>query len=184
MRKKQPAKKEKVKQEQPKPVVLPTRNILLFAVLVLLGNVSLLICSKIIMLYREWMAWFVAGLISFSGLEVVQNGVFLTIAGERWVMTPGCTAITAMIVFVAFVLTYPSSVKAKTVALLAGLPFLLLANFTRLFTLAWAVEWSARYAHWAHDYLWQVAFLMLIAVMWLLWIETVVKREEKTALSD
>ena len=182
MRKKRPAKKEKVKKEQSKPVVLPTRNILFFAVLVLLGNAPLLIFSKTILPYSEWMAWLVAGLISLSGLEIVQNGVFLTIAGERWVMTPGCTAITAMVVFVAFVLTYPSSVKGKAIALLVGLPFLLLANITRLFTLAWAVEWSTRYAYWAHDYIWQVVFLMLIALMWQLWIEMVVKREGKTAL--
>jgi exosortase/archaeosortase family protein len=61
--------------------------------------------------------------------------------------------------------------------------FNLLANIARLFTLAWATEWSSGYAHWAHDYVWQVAFLMLIAVMWLVWIEIVVKREEKTTIS-
>ncbi len=165
------------------PVFLPVRNILLFAVLVLIGNAPLWIFSKAILPYREWMAWLVACLVTFSGLEMLQHGVYLTVAGERWIMTPECTALTAMIVFVAFVIAYPSSIRSKGIALLTGLPFLLLANITRLFTLAWATEWSIRYAHWVHDYVWQVAFLMLIAVMWLLWIEIVVKREEKTTVS-
>lgn len=163
--------------------VLPGRNILFFAALVLAGNAPLWVFSKGILPYREWMAWLVACLVTFSGLEMVQNGVYLLVAGERWIMTPECTALTAMIVFVAFVIVYPSSIRAKGIAMLAGLPFLFLANIARLFTLAWATEWSSRYAHWAHDYVWQVSFLMLIALMWLVWIEIVVKREEKTTIS-
>lgn len=98
-------------------------------------------------------------------------------------MTPECTALSAMIVFVAFVLAYPSLVKSKGIAILAGIPFLILANTLRLFSLAWATELFPKYAELVHDYVWQVAFLILIAVMWLLWIEIVVRHENKTAVS-
>ena len=59
-------------------------------------------------------------------------------------------------------------------------PFIIIANTLRLFTLAWATELFAKYAHLAHDYVWQVAFLILIAVMWLVWIELVVKRDDES----
>ncbi len=98
-------------------------------------------------------------------------------------MTPECTALSAMIVFVAFVIVYPSSIKSKGIAVLAGTPFIIIANTLRLFILAWATELFTKYAHFAHDYVWQVAFLIPIAVMWLGWIGMVVKRESKAAVS-
>jgi len=179
-----PPQKEKLpEQNPPKPAALPVRNILLFAVLVLLGNAPLWISADIIMVFREFMAWLVGCLINISGLQVVVEGVYLTFANERWVMTPECTALTAMIVFAAFVIVYPARVKSKGIALAVGIPFIILSNLVRLLTLAWATKWFPRYAHWIHDYVWQVAFLMLITVMWLIWIEVVVKCEEKTAVS-
>ena len=178
MRKKPPAKKNR-----PIQAALPVRNIFFFAVLVLVGNAPLWVFSDAIMPFRQFMAWLVAGLIHLSGLDVVQNGAYITLKNEQWVMSPECTALTAMIVFAAFVIAYPSSIKSKTIAVLAGIPFIVFANIVRLFTLAWVTELFAGYAHWVHDYVWQVAFLMLIALMWLVWIERVVKRENQTAVS-
>ena len=156
----------------------------LFAVLVLIGNTPLWFFPDTIIPFQKFMVKIVGNLISASGLEVVPNGVYIILENVQWIMTPECTALSAMIVFVAFVLVYPSSIKSKGIAVLAGIPFLIIANTLRLFTLAWATELFAKYAHLAHDYVWQVAFLILIAVMWLVWIEMVVKRESKAALSS
>jgi hypothetical protein len=54
----------------------------------------------------------------------------------------------------------------------------------RLFSLAWATEMFPKYAEFVHDYVWQVAFLIVIAVMWLLWIEMVVRHENKAAVFE
>lgn len=155
----------------------------LFAVLVLIGNTPLWFFPDIIIPFQKFMVKVVGGLISTSGLEVIQNGVHIILKNDRWIMTPECTALSAMIVFVAFILVYPSSLKSKGKAVLTGIPFIIIANTMRLFSLAWATELFAKYAHLAHDYVWQVAFLILIAVMWLVWIEMVVKRENKTIVS-
>ena len=156
----------------------------LFAVLVLIGNAPLWFFPNTIIPFQKFMVKIVGGLINASGLQAVQNGVYIILKNGLWVMTPECTALSAMIVFVAFVMVYPSSVKSKGIAVLAGIPFLIIANTLRLFSLAWATELFAMYAHLAHDYLWQVAFLILIAMMWLIWIEMVVKRESKAAVSS
>ena len=155
----------------------------LFAVLVLIGNAPLWFFPNTIIPFQKFMVKIVGGLINASGLQAVQNGVYIILKNGLWVMTPECTALSAMIVFVAFVIVYPSSIKSKGIAVLAGIPFIIIANTLRLFTLAWATELFTKYAHLAHDYVWQVAFLILIAVMWLVWIEMVVKRESKTAVS-
>lgn len=157
-------------------------SFVLFAVLVLIGNTPLWFFPDIIVPFQKFMVKLVGGLISSSGLQAIQNGVYITLNNGQWTMTPECTALSAMIVFVAFVIVYPSSIRAKGIAVLAGIPFIIIANTLRLFTLAWATELFAKYAHLAHDYVWQVAFLILIAIMWLVWIEVVVKHESKTAV--
>ena len=158
-------------------------SFILFAVLVLLGNTPLWFFPDVIIPFQKFMVKVVGGLINASGLEIVQNGVHIILKNDQWIMTPECTALSAMIVFVAFVIVYPSSIKSKGIAVLAGIPFIIIANTLRLLSLAWATELFAKYAHLAHDYVWQVAFLILIAVMWLVWIEMVVKRESKAAVS-
>jgi exosortase/archaeosortase family protein len=158
-------------------------SFIFFAVLVLIGNTPLWFLPNSIIPFQKFMVKVVGGLINASGLEVVQNGVYIILKNDQWIMTPECTALSAMIVFVAFVTVYPSSIKSKGIAALTGIPFLIVANTLRLFTLAWATELFSKYADLVHDYVWQVAFLILIAVMWLVWIEMVVKRESKAAVS-
>lgn len=155
----------------------------LFAILVLVGNVPLWFFPQSVIPFQKLMVNIVGTLISASGIEGVQNGVYIILKNDQWIMTPECTALSAIIVFMAFVIAYPSSIKSKGIAVLTGIPFLIIANTLRLFTLAWATELFAKYAHLAHDYVWQVAFLILIAIMWLVWIEIVVKRESKTTVS-
>ena len=158
-------------------------SFILFAVLVLIGNTPLWFFPDVIIPFQKFMVKIVGSLITASGLEVMQKGVYIILKNDQWIMTPECTALSAMIVFVAFVIVYPSSLRAKGIAVLTGIPFIIIANTIRLFTLAWATELFAKYAHLAHDYVWQVAFLILIAIMWLVWIEMVVKRESKAAVS-
>jgi exosortase/archaeosortase family protein len=158
-------------------------SFVMFAVLVLIGNAPLWFFPDIIIPFQKFMVKIVGGLISASGLQVVQDGVYIILKNDQWIMTPECTALSAMIVFMTFVIVYPTSLKSKGIAVLTGIPFLIIANTLRLFTLAWATELFTKYAHLAHDYVWQVAFLILIAMMWLVWIEMVVKRESKTAVS-
>ena len=155
----------------------------LFALLVLAGNAPLWFFPKTVLPFQEFMVKVVGGLIEATGLQAIQNGVYITLKNDQWIMTPECTAVSAMIVFTAFVLVYPSSWKSKTIAVLSGIPFLIVANSLRLLSLAWATELFSEYAHLAHDYVWQVAFLILIAAMWLVWIEMVVNRENQAAVS-
>lgn len=162
----------------------PFVRMLLFGFLVLIGNAPFWFFSEPTIPFQRFMVTIVGGLIQASGLQVAYNDLYITLKSGEWVMTAECTALSAMIVFVAFVLAYPSALKSKGIAIVAGIPFLILANTLRLFSLAWATEMFPKYAEFVHDYVWQVAFLIVIAVMWLLWIEMVVRHENKAAVFE
>lgn len=164
---------------------LPFWRFIVFTVLVLIGNnAPFWLFPEPTIPFQKFMVKIVGGLIEASGLQVVYNGIHITLKNGGWIMTAECTAMSAMIVFVAFVLVYPAALKSKGIAILAGIPFLILANTLRLFSLAWITDLFPKYAEFVHDYIWQVAFLILIAVMWLIWIEMVVRHERKAAVSE
>jgi archaeosortase B (VPXXXP-CTERM-specific) len=119
-----------------------------------------------------------SGLINLSGIETRLQGTHVFFERVHWEIVAECTALQAMYVFLAFVIAYPSSLKSKAIGIFAGLPFLITMNILRLFVLAWANHFFPNYAELVHDYVWQIAFLFLLILMWLLWIDLVVKREK------
>lgn len=133
---------------------------------------------------QAFTAYITATTISTSGIPVKLDGAHLFLLGEHWEVILECTALSAFIVFASFVLAYPSHMKSKSFGLLIGIPALFAANIIRLFVLAWATRWSPEYAPVVHDYVWQIAFLLLLVLMWLAWIELVVKHENHTAVSS
>lgn len=118
-----------------------------------------------------------AFLISSSGIESSLQRTFIQLGEVRWEVTPECTAVSAAGVFLSFVLCYPARFLSEGIAVAVGIPLLFAANILRLFLLAWATSFDARLAEYVHDYVWQVAFLLLVVVMWLGWLALVVQRE-------
>lgn len=119
--------------------------------------------------------------IGLSGLSVHLQGTQIFFHNAHWEVVTECTALNAFYVYISFLLAYPSSIKAKAIGTLVGLPFLFVANILRLFVLAWALQIFPAYADLMHDYIWQVMFMFLLILMWLCWIDLVVKNEK---LSD
>ncbi|WP_298036570.1 archaeosortase/exosortase family protein [uncultured Desulfuromonas sp.] len=123
-----------------------------------------------------------AAVIAASGIGVRLEGIDLYMGFAHWKVVLECTAFSAALVYLSFVLAYPASLRSKVLGALAGLPLLFIINVARLFVLAWLVKLWPGIAPFAHDYLWQVLFLFLLVLMWLSWIELVVKRENKAPL--
>jgi exosortase/archaeosortase family protein len=80
-------------------------------------------------------------------------------------------------------LVYPTSLKASGIGLFAGVPFIFGANMFRLLIMAWIDKLKPAYSTFFHNYLWQVAFIIMVAFMWIVWIEKVVNRETKAPVS-
>lgn len=132
---------------------------------------------------QTFTAQLTAVLIGASGIPVRLDGTHLFLLGEHWEVILECTALSAFFVFTSFVLAYPAKIISKALGVLVGLPVLFGVNILRLFVLAWATRWSPQYAPLVHDYVWQIFFLLLLVLMWLAWIELVVKREKRPAVS-
>lgn len=122
-------------------------------------------------------------LLNLSGIQAVCSGIVMTIPHGRWEVALECTSLSALIVFISFVVAYPSKLKSKIIGSLVGLPLLIGANIIRLVLLGLATAHLPRVAHYLHDYVWQIGFLILVAVLWILWIDLVVKRETTSDLS-
>jgi archaeosortase B (VPXXXP-CTERM-specific) len=118
-----------------------------------------------------------AALIHVSGLAAALDGDMIYLANSVWKVNMECTAIMIMITFVSFVLVSPSPIKAKGLGLAIGVPFIFCANISRLFVMAWIDKLAPAYSTFFHDYLWEVAFIIMVILMWLVWIDKVVRRE-------
>ncbi len=125
----------------------------------------------------------ITNLIRVSGLQVVQNGNFIYLKNSSWFVSMACTAVYIMVIFAAFVLVYSASLKEKGIALGLGIPFIFGANITRLYCMAWIDFLKPQYSNLFHDYMWQVAFIVMVIFLWIIWIEKVIKRESKDSVS-
>ena len=161
-------------------------------------KVGFLFCSIVIVLdllvwylgRREYLAFLdiflsyvMAGLIQLSGLYAVQDSNTIYLTNSTWLVATECTAVFIMVIFSSFILVYPASLKQKGIALLAGIPFIFVANVLRLYCMAWIDYLKPQYSEFFHNYMWQVVFIMMVVFMWMVWIDKVVNRETKISVS-
>jgi len=157
---------------------------LLFCFLVtLLIFISLIVANNGYLSFFEIFNAKVANiLIHLSGVEARAESNIIYVTNSVWKVDTECTALTIMIIFTSFVIVYPATLKPKGMAILMGIPFIFGANMARLLVMAWIDKLKPAYTEYFHDYLWQVAFIIMVVLMWLIWIEMVVNRERKAAL--
>lgn len=161
-------------------------------------KVGFLFCSTVILLdllvwylgRKEYLAFLdiflsyvMAGLIQLSGLHVIRDSNTIYLTNSTWLVATECTAVFIMVIFSSFILVYPASMKQKGVALLAGIPFIFGVNILRLFIMAWIDYLKPQYTEYFHQYIWQVVFIVMVVLMWMVWIDKVVNRETKISVS-
>lgn len=120
-------------------------------------------------------SYIITWLIHLSGLPALRDSNTIYLTNAVWVVTTECTALFIMIIFSSFVLVFPSSLKSKIVALVSGIPFIFGANILRLYAMAWIDYLKPQFSEYFHNYVWQVFFILMVIVMWLFWIDKVVK---------
>jgi len=131
---------------------------------------------------QEATAHVVTLLLNLLGVSASCSGIMVNLPHGRWEIAMECTALSAVIVFLSFLIAYPSLARSKLVGALFGIPLLLFANMLRLLLLGLTTAHLPKIANYLHDYVWQVGFLILVAVCWVAWIDLVVKRERPTEI--
>ncbi len=101
-------------------------------------------------------------------------------------LVPDCGAIPSMAIFVAAVLAFPARYWKRLVGIILGVPLLYLVNVGRLTCLGYigAVDRGGQIFKFVHEYVWQGIFIIFVVVVWLLWVELLVKEKPAKAASN
>lgn len=92
-----------------------------------------------------------------------------------------CGAIEVMAIFFSAVIAFPTLWKKRLIGLVCGLPLMYLLNIFRLTLLAiiGAVDRGGQWFKFTHEYLWQAVYIVFVVVVWMIWIEFVVRGRKR-----
>jgi archaeosortase B (VPXXXP-CTERM-specific) len=106
-------------------------------------------------------------MVNVDGRVVSLNNFSMEVVGE-------CTGLYEMLIFLAAMIAYPASYKKKLIGAGLGIPLLYVINIIRMIFIAVIGNWSPETFDFMHLYFWQVAMILIIVSVWVLWIEKVV----------
>lgn len=110
--------------------------------------------------------------IRVSGRIVSMPNFAIEVVGE-------CTGLYEMLIFLAAMIAYPAGWKKKLIGAGLGIPLLYVINIVRMVFICLVGNWSPGTFDFMHMYFWQVAMILIIVSVWVLWIEKVVHYERK-----
>ncbi|MCC6796613.1 MAG: archaeosortase/exosortase family protein [Candidatus Hydrogenedentes bacterium] len=93
-------------------------------------------------------------------------------------LVPDCGALPSMSIFIAALIAFPAPMRKRALGLLIGLPILYIINLARLTCLAAiGAYWkqNPEVFEFAHQYVWQAIYVLIVVGVWLLWVELIVK---------
>jgi exosortase H (IPTLxxWG-CTERM-specific) len=111
-----------------------------------------------------------------TGVSSERSGTTLLFERGGMQIISECSAIYVAILFMAGVLAFPTNWRARLVGLALGLPVLFAVNVLRLVTLGAVIRYRPALLPLFHEYLWQVLFILIVAGLYLAWIERFVPR--------
>jgi exosortase H (IPTLxxWG-CTERM-specific) len=115
--------------------------------------------------------------LGWFGIPNTHVGTALQMRGGTMEIISECSAIYVAILFTAAVLAFPTTWRARGRGLAFGLPCIAVLNLLRLVSLGFVMQYRAALLPLFHEYLWQVLFVLVVAALYLLWIERSVPRE-------
>ena len=97
-------------------------------------------------------------------------------------VVPDCGAIPSMSIYLAAVIAFPTLLLYRFIGVLAGTAILYGVNVGRLSTLAviGALDWESggKWFNFVHEYVWQGIFVIFVVVVWMAWIELIVRARQ------
>jgi exosortase/archaeosortase family protein len=113
-----------------------------------------------------WMAQRAGSSATVHGNIISVNTLSLDINHE-------CTGVFVFFVLISFIAAYPARLHAKLFGIVVGITLLSLINMIRIATLVRIMEFYPNLFEYFHEYVWQGAFLMLVTLYALAWVEWV-----------
>ena len=123
-------------------------------------------------------------ILSLLGFRTTVDGVYVNFGSAEFMIIAECTGYTAMALFLSVVVAYPSSIREKLLGLAIGFPLILAFNMFRLVVMAVIMAYRPQYFEVAHLYFWQVALIMFVVAIVILWTQKLVGREKTLPVSS
>jgi archaeosortase B (VPXXXP-CTERM-specific) len=157
--------------------------VIFFGLLIILTTTFPFLSDK----FNPQLSWLMAVTADLTGLVLRLFGLTVNISGRvvslsnfSMEVVGECTGLYEMLIFLAAMISYPASYKKKLIGAVLGLPLLYVINIIRMIFIAVIGNWSPKSFDFMHLYFWQVAMILIIVSVWVLWIEKVVHYERKT----
>jgi exosortase/archaeosortase family protein len=109
--------------------------------------------------------------VALLGVTVHTEGAVLRTSRFGVRVLSGCNGMEAIILYGAAVLAYPTSLRAKGIALLVGLPAIQIVNVARILGLLMIGQYWPAWFHDAHVFWAQGVMICLVAAVWFWWID-------------
>ena len=106
-----------------------------------------------------------------GSVATLSDGRFIAVPGARLEINHECTGVFVLFVLVSFIAAYPAPWLSKINGLLIGIIGLSLINIIRIATLVRLAEFYPSLFAYFHEYVWQGAFLMLVTLYAITWVE-------------
>jgi len=123
-------------------------------------------------------------ILSVLGFKTSVDGVFVGFGSTGFTIIAECTGYTAIALFFSVVVAYPSPVLKKLIGLAVGIPLIVAFNMLRLVIMALVLAHRPQYFELAHLYFWQIALIIFVVAIVVLWIEKLVNREKSPSFSS
>ena len=110
-------------------------------------------------------------LAALAGSAATVNDNLILVGSMTLDINHECTGVFVLFVLASFIAAYPARFGAKAIGLAVGGLVLTAVNVLRIATLVRLVEFYPGAFVYFHEYVWQGAFLMLVTVYAMTWVE-------------
>lgn len=117
-------------------------------------------------------------ILDLVGIATDRSGSLLAFAGSGMQVISECSGIYAAIVFSASVLAFPTTWRARATGVALGVVAIFAVNVLRLVTVGVTLAYRESLVPWVHEYLWQILFVLVVAGMFMLWIDKLTPRRQ------
>lgn len=156
-------------------------SIIFILTLLLLFTVELLSITQntIIIPWTQFLAEMSSYLVRLFDTQAIAQGVVLRDSQSGFAVSiqPGCNGIEAIIVLIAAILAYPSSIKAKINGIVIGFIAIQILNVIRIISLFYLGQWNLTLFEWAHQYVWQALIMLDVLLVFVIWIRLLKKHQ-------
>ena len=123
--------------------------------------------------------WLTNTLLNLFGLETMVSGyriALLSGSEMKFSIILDCTGIYPFVILTALMISFPTSVKKRVIGVVGALLTTFVFNTARLILLIYIGHFSRENFQYAHVFIFQITFILLIVIYYLWWLSWIQKK--------